>query len=432
LFSNRTLLLNSGTIEMILSQVATTPLKGLAPARLLQEILEPRRLARLFSCITEGLVRRLMHEQGVSLGAAGNFSPRIAGRHLSPIKAIRPPNMSLPWRYAVRQAVEYWGDLDVRTLWFAWNGLIFHRPAWLERKEVVQRIVPGIWLESWALPKNSIASREKTTHGVDPVLDIVGTETDEVVAGSVEDISPTTRQSSVSLTTEAGGAVVSTAESLVKDADQVETTLREGRPIEQGADLVPSVVIPWSAHAGLAFVIPLLLRLGMAELLESNERLMELDLPRQLLWWLVQRFDIAESDPCMDLFEGFEVSADVAVNQFCWPDSWRELVTASGRPFNALDIVGRTETIQFYEIIKTMQLLVGLYLRRYCTLSLRGLIQRSGRVVMTATHWDVIYNINQIDLRLRREALDCDPGWVAWLGRVVQFHYDSKGEPYVP
>lgn len=78
-----------------------------------------------------------------------------------------------------------------------------------------------------------------------------------------------------------------------------------------------------------------------------------------------------------------------------------------------------------------MQLLGALYLRRHAGLSLRTLMQRPGRVLLTATHWDAVFDINQIDLRLRRIALDSDPGWVAWLGRVVQFHYDSAGERYV-
>lgn len=453
LFPNQTLVLTSTTIEMIFSQAATTPLKGLAPARLLQELLLPRRLSRLFSCITEGLVRRLMHEQGVSLGAAGSFSPQIGERHLSPIQAVQPPNMSLPWRYAVHQAVECWGERDIRTLWFAWCGLIFHRPAWLKRKEVIQRIELGHWLESWALQGNGKVTREKTAYDLDTVIDgDIGRVTNEPVVLSVEDEGLVTRQlPAAPLTAEAGSLLASASRLLpdvqakeftfsypteveqhTNDAEQVETTSSEDGRKEKGGDLSPSVVISWSAHAGLVFVIPLLQRLGMADLLESNERLLELDLPRQFLWSLVQRFGIAESDPLMPLFEGFEPSADGAIRRFCCPASWRGLVTASGRPLNACDIAGEIETIQFSEIIKIMQLLAGLYLHRYSALSLRGLIQRSGRVAMTATHWDVMFNINQIDLRLRRVALDSDPGWVAWLGRVVQFHYDSEGERYVP
>ncbi len=47
------------------------------------------------------------------------------------------------------------------------------------------------------------------------------------------------------------------------------------------------------------------------------------------------------------------------------------------------------------------------------------------------THWDVMFDINRTDLRLRRVALDSDPGWVPWLGRVVRFHYDSEGQGHV-
>jgi hypothetical protein len=30
---------------------------------------------------------------------------------------------------------------------------------------------------------------------------------------------------------------------------------------------------------------------------------------------------------------------------------------------------------------------------------------------------------SQVDMTVRRAGLDLDPGWVPWLGRVVQFHY---------
>ena len=140
---------------------------------------------------------------------------------------------------------------------------------------------------------------------------------------------------------------------------------------------------------------------------------------------------MAESDPAWQLFEGFEPCGDVTIGQFCAPASWQRLVTISGRPLQG---VGRAETaqsIQLHQLIKTMQLLAAFYLRRHGGISLRTLLQRSGRVLLTATYWDVMFDINQTDLRLRRIALDSDPGWVVWLGRVVQFHYDGEGDRYV-
>jgi hypothetical protein len=54
---------------------------------------------------------------------------------------------------------------------------------------------------------------------------------------------------------------------------------------------------------------------------------------------------------------------------------------------------------------------------------LLALARRPGAIVVTRTHVDVLFRYNQVDLAVRRAGLDIDPGWVPWLGRVVQFHY---------
>ena len=47
----------------------------------------------------------------------------------------------------------------------------------------------------------------------------------------------------------------------------------------------------------------------------------------------------------------------------------------------------------------------------------------TARVVATASHVDVYFPLEQVDLDLRLAGLDIDPSWLPWLGRVVQFHY---------
>jgi hypothetical protein len=54
---------------------------------------------------------------------------------------------------------------------------------------------------------------------------------------------------------------------------------------------------------------------------------------------------------------------------------------------------------------------------------LMTLAQRTGRVAATPTHLDVLFGLDQVDIVIRKAGLDIDPGWVPWLGRVVQFHY---------
>ena len=46
-----------------------------------------------------------------------------------------------------------------------------------------------------------------------------------------------------------------------------------------------------------------------------------------------------------------------------------------------------------------------------------------GRVMVTATHVDVVLSLQHVDLAARAAGLDRDPGWVPALGRIVLFHF---------
>ena len=59
-------------------------------------------------------------------------------------------------------------------------------------------------------------------------------------------------------------------------------------------------------------------------------------------------------------------------------------------------------------------------------MGLTTLIRRPGRVHISRTHIAAGFALSQIDVRLRRLALDVDPGWVPWMGRVVQFNYGER------
>ena len=56
------------------------------------------------------------------------------------------------------------------------------------------------------------------------------------------------------------------------------------------------------------------------------------------------------------------------------------------------------------------------------------LVCRRAALSVGTTHVDVFFDLADADLHVRRAGLDIDPGWVPWLGRVVAFHYDARGE----
>lgn len=62
-------------------------------------------------------------------------------------------------------------------------------------------------------------------------------------------------------------------------------------------------------------------------------------------------------------------------------------------------------------------------LRRRVRLDLGDLVRRAALVQATPTHLDLVFPLDEVDLRLRRAGLDLDPGWVPWFGRIVAFHF---------
>ncbi|HKK04895.1 MAG TPA: hypothetical protein VKA50_03505 [Gammaproteobacteria bacterium] len=52
-----------------------------------------------------------------------------------------------------------------------------------------------------------------------------------------------------------------------------------------------------------------------------------------------------------------------------------------------------------------------------------ALLRRPALVACTRSHLDVCYPLARASLSVRLVGLDLDPGWLAWLGRVVSFHY---------
>ncbi|HNC95701.1 MAG TPA: hypothetical protein PKW90_06230, partial [Myxococcota bacterium] len=51
------------------------------------------------------------------------------------------------------------------------------------------------------------------------------------------------------------------------------------------------------------------------------------------------------------------------------------------------------------------------------------LVQRKALFSCTPTHLDLVLPVKEAEIPLRRWALDTDPGWVPYLGRVIATHY---------
>jgi len=67
--------------------------------------------------------------------------------------------------------------------------------------------------------------------------------------------------------------------------------------------------------------------------------------------------------------------------------------------------------------------------QRYPEIWNQELLQVPASVIYSASHIDCFLPLNAVRLPVRLQGLDVNPGWVPWLGRVVQLHYcESLGE----
>jgi hypothetical protein len=55
-------------------------------------------------------------------------------------------------------------------------------------------------------------------------------------------------------------------------------------------------------------------------------------------------------------------------------------------------------------------------------------LDRTAWLHASATHLDVTCDLNSVRIEERRAGLDLSPGWVPWLARVVNIHF----EPFEP
>jgi hypothetical protein len=416
--------LNEELIAGLFDAACQAPQAGMAVPLLLQSALAPTRLSRLLPLLTPALARRMLSRQGMSPlamsppgGAA--MTPR-ARRSAQAAAAFGPlieaPNLALAWRGALRLAVGYWGCEDVRCRWLALQALFCYRPAYLDAGNLWHRIQPDRWLHSWYGP----------TPG-----DSVGAHSLEQEVGRRKAKGPGHRKHAAGEPHAHATTIpdVSMKSNQVSEPDSRRApgiTLERVDPGTATTESSAPVTHPgyFSHHAGFALLIPLLQRLQLRQLLQSHETLLALDFPRQLLSVMASRFELDVNDPCRRLLLDVESTPGAVVAPWRAPPAWARLLNKAGS--SRRHVCLRANTLTVAELIDSVQLLCALFLRRHCDLSLRALIQRYGRVAVSSTHWDVAFDINQTDLRLRRLALDADPGWVPWLGRVVTFHYRNE------
>jgi hypothetical protein len=150
-------------------------------------------------------------------------------------------------------------------------------------------------------------------------------------------------------------------------------------------------------------------RLGFAEFLDANPALAESEFAARLLLFVGARTGMKPRDP-MSLALG-DVKPCEFLERPALPEPVRALL-ASPAPRAKID----TPEIAWLTALRR-------WCRRHACIGLASLICRPGRVTSPLTHFEIYFDLGDADLRVRRMALDVDPGWVPWLGRVIHFEY---------
>ena len=200
----------------------------------------------------------------------------------------------------------------------------------------------------------------------------------------------------------------------------------QGRPVREHSPWTMPHAGP-TAAGGLLFIVPVLERVGFRQWYESlgADQARVTSCARQIFGALLSRLRIAEDDPAWHLAApggSFRLKAEattgiVGVGRPRTLRSQAEDVQGSSRGFR-LQAEGFAPDVWLTACRR--------WLRRRARIGLASLVVRPARLALTATHADVFFPLSGSDLRVRRAALDVDPGWVPWLGRVVGFHYEDR------
>jgi hypothetical protein len=183
-------------------------------------------------------------------------------------------------------------------------------------------------------------------------------------------------------------------DSHARDHDIAEAARRE--TLDPDVPLPEIAVERVSQVAGLFLVVPALSGLGLSGWLDRHPELAYEGFARRLLATIATRMGAGPHDPVLRaLMPDDTTAAEIATRDAPELKAWR----------------------------------VGLdrWLRRKADIGLAETVRHRGWIIADAERVSVRFRLDDADIRLRRRALDIDPGWVPWLGLTV--HYVYRDEP---
>lgn len=191
----------------------------------------------------------------------------------------------------------------------------------------------------------------------------------------------------------------------------------------------PPLQLAATAYGGLLFVLPLLQRLGFAAWAETLPQDAPQTVVRHLLALMLRRLHAPPHDPAWLLTEEGDCE-DTAAIEAQPPPVWSTLRVAVPRSAGTSDLAANTAPCTPPTWARLWLTACRRWLRLQAGIGVATLVCRPASMDLTATHADMHFRLRDADMRVRRAALDLDPGWVWWYGRVVHFNYGETDSPF--
>ncbi len=408
------------------------------------------------------LLETLRPDDGPALLAAcgwagSDAAPLMAGAHFFP-----------HWQPTLARWLAAWGVYDARTLWLAAISLaggqlgplvdqLLPRQAMSALHALALTILGGSVPAPVAAPSPGKSPAELVSPLAPPAVAALAP-----MPAQAEDVSPPVAQPRGATSATASRAqekAPSARQAQVARSAAADGAVPLARPVGWP---FPDEALP-THWAGLYLLLPVLARLGLADMLAAQPALATVGLPARILLAVARSLRIPAGDAALTPLA--HARSHAAALTFAVPAAWstglldpgpwqvrriagrrdtRLLCDSSGRlplalwhgaaPDDVRALVGRQTTpLARGPLVpphSDLALLVGAWgtalrrwLTRYADLRLREVTARPGRIAATRTHLDIYFDLRQADTRIRRSGLDIDPGWLPWFGRVVAYHY---------
>jgi hypothetical protein len=178
-----------------------------------------------------------------------------------------------------------------------------------------------------------------------------------------------------------------------------------------------------SAAAGLFLLIRPLVLMGLPEWLKQRPGLATDGFARALLRAIAVKLHVRADDP---VFAALDMPIRDSTIAPAILSRHRADADASHRYKDA--ITGEDDDVATSPDLAAWRVGLDGWLRRRAHIKLAEVVCRRGWVTTTDDAVSVRFRIGTADIRLRRLALDIDPGWVPFLGWVIRYHY--RDDPF--